>query len=406
MALAGWFTGHHALLCRLHRDRITVLDEAVAGLDERIAAGAAPWQREADLLTSSGLRRRGGAGVAGRDRPAARHFASHEKLASWVTLCRGTTSAPASARQPHRGRGDLHQADADQAAWAAIRVKGRLQARLTGWSAGSAGTRTPARRRRRSPRSRTPCSRSPTGPQERDALPGAGATSTPGGNHHSRSRPTWNASCKSSTPAAPSPSPSARRRPPYTRRLTSSPYPSQPRSRRRSRHPGPPAGQASVIATPSPPRRPGLLPRATGNPVVVSAHDKLRSASPGSAAGALPTGDTTVRSDEKVHQAERTVVPAGRKSARIRRASGLVWAGQARCADAVRGCPCGRAARSPRARTHSGQRRHSDHHPVTFTQVRWYVEVQAGEYCKTVGSAYVGSNPTPATRFRRSKPVT
>jgi hypothetical protein len=26
--------------------------------------------------------------------------------------------------------------------------------------------------------------------------------------------------------------------------------------------------------------------------------------------------------------------------------------------------------------------------------------------CKTVGSAYVGSNPTPATRFRRSKPVT
>jgi hypothetical protein len=26
--------------------------------------------------------------------------------------------------------------------------------------------------------------------------------------------------------------------------------------------------------------------------------------------------------------------------------------------------------------------------------------------CKTVGSAYVGSNPTPATRFRRSEPVT
>jgi hypothetical protein len=25
------------------------------------------------------------------------------------------------------------------------------------------------------------------------------------------------------------------------------------------------------------------------------------------------------------------------------------------------------------------------------------MEMQAGEYCKTVGSAYVGSNPTPAT---------
>src|SRR4029077_8400947 len=29
-----------------------------------------------------------------------------------------------------------------------------------------------------------------------------------------------------------------------------------------------------------------------------------------------------------------------------------------------------------------------------------------GAVCKTVGSAYVGSNPTPATHFRRSRPVT
>src|SRR5947207_11040432 len=29
-----------------------------------------------------------------------------------------------------------------------------------------------------------------------------------------------------------------------------------------------------------------------------------------------------------------------------------------------------------------------------------------GAVCKTVGSAYVGSNPTPATSFRRSEPVT
>ena len=33
MALTGRFTGHHALLCRLHLDRIAVFDEAVAGLD-------------------------------------------------------------------------------------------------------------------------------------------------------------------------------------------------------------------------------------------------------------------------------------------------------------------------------------------------------------------------------------
>ena len=48
MALAGRFTEHHALLCRLHRDRIAVFGEAVAGLDERIAGKAARWQRELD----------------------------------------------------------------------------------------------------------------------------------------------------------------------------------------------------------------------------------------------------------------------------------------------------------------------------------------------------------------------
>jgi hypothetical protein len=59
------------------------------------------------------------------------------------------------------------------------------------------------------------------------------------------------------TPAAPSPSPSARGGRLTTRRLTCSPYSSQPRSRRRFRYPGPPAGQTSVITTRSPPNRPG-----------------------------------------------------------------------------------------------------------------------------------------------------
>jgi len=51
-ALAGRFTEHHALLCGLHRDRITGFDTAVGGLDERIAGRAARWQRQIDLLTT------------------------------------------------------------------------------------------------------------------------------------------------------------------------------------------------------------------------------------------------------------------------------------------------------------------------------------------------------------------
>ena len=132
MALAGRFTGHHALLCRLHRDRITVLDEAVAGLDERIAAGAAPWQREADLLTSiPGFGDVVAQAWLGEIGPAPhRHFASHEKLASWVTLCPGNNISARKRKYSRTGdAGTYIKPMLIQAAWAAIRVKGRLQAR-------------------------------------------------------------------------------------------------------------------------------------------------------------------------------------------------------------------------------------------------------------------------------------
>ena len=132
MALAGRFTGHHALLCRLHRDRITVLDEAVADLDERIAAGAAPWQREADLLTSiPGFGDVVAQAWLGEIGPAPHlHFASHEKLASWVTLCPGNNISARKRKYSRTGdAGTYIKPMLIQAAWAAIRVKGRLQAR-------------------------------------------------------------------------------------------------------------------------------------------------------------------------------------------------------------------------------------------------------------------------------------
>jgi hypothetical protein len=64
------------------------------------------------------------------------------------------------------------------------------------------------------------------------------------------------------------------------------------------------------------------------------------------------------------------------------------------------------AGRQPAATYISGQRRHGKDDPAVFVQVDRYIEGHEGAVCKTVGSAYVGSNPTPATRFRRSKPVT
>jgi transposase len=132
MALAGRFTAHHELLCRLHRDRITGFDAAVADLEERIAPRAARWARERDLLkTVPGF----GDVVAwawlGEIGPAPHQwFASHEKLASWVTLCPGNNI---SARKRKSGRtgdaGTYIKPMLIQAAWAAVKARGRLQAR-------------------------------------------------------------------------------------------------------------------------------------------------------------------------------------------------------------------------------------------------------------------------------------
>jgi hypothetical protein len=252
MALTGRFTAHHALLCRLHLDRIKGFDDAVDGLDGRIAAGAARWQREAGLLTTvPGFGDVVASAWLGEIGPAPHQwFSRHEKLASWVSLCPGNH---VSARKRKHGRtgdaGTYIKPMLVQAAWAAIRVRGRLQARYRRLVRRFAATTAPPRKRRRSPRSRTPCSRSPTrssgpAPPTRTWAP----TSTPGENPPNANTPTWNASCKSSTPAAPSPSPSAPRRPPYHPALN-------PPSRTRSQGaaagpaPGPPAGQPTPAPT-------------------------------------------------------------------------------------------------------------------------------------------------------------
>ncbi len=132
MALTGRFTQHHALLCRLHRDRIAVFDDAVAGLDERIAPKAARWQREAGLLKSvPGFGDVVSWAWLAEIGPAPhRWFSRHDKLACWVTLCPGNHI---SARKRKHGRtgdaGTYIKPMLIQAAWAAIRVRGRLQAR-------------------------------------------------------------------------------------------------------------------------------------------------------------------------------------------------------------------------------------------------------------------------------------
>jgi transposase len=150
-ALAGRFTGHHALMCRLHLDRIAVFNTAVAGLEDQITAKAAPWQREQDLLkTLPGFGDAVTQAWLAEIGPAPHlHFSSHEKLASWVSLCPGNNI---SARKRKHGRtgdaGTYIKPMLVQAAWSAIKGRGRLQARYNRLVRRFGGDKNPAAKKK------------------------------------------------------------------------------------------------------------------------------------------------------------------------------------------------------------------------------------------------------------------
>jgi transposase len=133
MALAGRFTDHHALMCRLHLDRITIFDDAVTDLDAKIAPKVARYAREADLLKSlPGFGDVIVAGWLGAIGPAPhQHFATASRLASWATRCPGNYMSANKRKGGWTGDGGAYiKPLLIQAAWAAVRWPGRLQARF------------------------------------------------------------------------------------------------------------------------------------------------------------------------------------------------------------------------------------------------------------------------------------
>ena len=133
MALAGRFTDHHAMMCRLHLDRVRALGGEIAGLDARIAPLAARYAREAELLkTLPGFGDVVVAGWLGAIGPAPHEFfATAQRLASWATLCPGNYMSARKSKGGRTGDGGAYiKPLLVQAAWAAIRVPGRLQAKF------------------------------------------------------------------------------------------------------------------------------------------------------------------------------------------------------------------------------------------------------------------------------------
>ena len=179
MALAGRFTEHHALLCRLHRDRIAVFDDAVDGLDAQIAAQgrAAGSGRRTCSSPLPGFGDVVCAGWLAAIGPAPhQHFASHEKLASWVDPVPGEQHQREKAQaRPDRRRRHLHQAAADPGRLG--RGPGPRPAAGPVQPAGPPVRRPaePGREEEGDHRDRAhPAQDRLPGPQERDALPGPG----------------------------------------------------------------------------------------------------------------------------------------------------------------------------------------------------------------------------------------
>ena len=131
-ALTGRFTDHHAVLCRLHLDRIALFNTAVAGLEAKITVKVTAYQRELDLLKSiTGFGDAVAQAWLAEIGPAPHeYFASCGKLASWVTLCPGNHMSAGKRKHGRTGdAGTYIKPMLVQAAWSAIKSQGRLQAR-------------------------------------------------------------------------------------------------------------------------------------------------------------------------------------------------------------------------------------------------------------------------------------
>ena len=151
MALEGRFTGHHAMLCRLHLDRLKGCNAAVRDLDERIAAAAAPWRREIDLLkTIPGFGDITARTWIAEIGPAPQDwFATAAKLASWADLAPGNYVSAGKRRYGRTGMSGTYIKPAlVEAAWSAVRHPGRIQARYHALVRRMGGARNPAARKK------------------------------------------------------------------------------------------------------------------------------------------------------------------------------------------------------------------------------------------------------------------
>lgn len=149
-AVAARFGAHHAMMCRLHLDHIDQLDTAIATVEERIESMLVPFQIARDRLrTIPGIAVHASAAILAEIGPDVDAFPTAGHFASWIGLCPGNHESAGRRKTGKTRKGNKHlRAVFVEAAWAASRTPGRLQAQFNRLARRFGGIRNPVARKK------------------------------------------------------------------------------------------------------------------------------------------------------------------------------------------------------------------------------------------------------------------
>jgi transposase len=125
-ALEGSFDDHHALLCRMHLERVDDLEVAIGVLDGKVADGIEPFAYQRDrLITIPGVATRTAEVIIAEIGVDMSRFPTAAHLASWAGLCPGNNQSAGKRGSGRTRPGDTWLRSAlTEAAWAAARTRG------------------------------------------------------------------------------------------------------------------------------------------------------------------------------------------------------------------------------------------------------------------------------------------
>ena len=127
MALAGRFSGHHALMCKLHLRHIDELTELIDTVEQQAGVLMAPFAAERDLLmTIPGIGRLTAGVIISEIGTDMSFFPDADHLASWAGLCPANNESGSRRRPAGTRHGNQHLATAlIESAWACSRTSTR-----------------------------------------------------------------------------------------------------------------------------------------------------------------------------------------------------------------------------------------------------------------------------------------